>query len=148
MLQDTWTLVSLRKVISPTRNQTYIPCIGKWFLFFFKLINYWGSTESSLLHGLSLVAVRTTSSCGVWVSHYGHFSCCTGSRVVGFSSCGAQSLLLCSLWGLPGIGIGPVAPELADSLPLSHLGRPRCTFDSCIIYGMCNGSFSFFGTDY
>ena len=37
----------------------------------------------------------------------------TGSRRVGFSSCGAGVLLLCGMWDVPGPGIEPVSPALA-----------------------------------
>ena len=37
----------------------------------------------------------------------------TGSRHTGFSSCGAQALLLCSIWDLPGPGLEPVSPALS-----------------------------------
>ena len=40
----------------------------------------------------------------------------TGSRRVGFSSCGARASLLCGMWDLPGPELEPVSPALqADS---------------------------------
>ena len=37
----------------------------------------------------------------------------TGSRRMGFSTCGAQANLLCGIWNLPKPGIEPVSPALA-----------------------------------
>ena len=37
----------------------------------------------------------------------------TGSRCVGFSSCGTRAQLLCGVWDLPGSGLEPVSPALA-----------------------------------
>ena len=36
-----------------------------------------------------------------------------GSRHAGFSSCGAQALLLCGMWDLPGPGLELMSPALA-----------------------------------
>ena len=58
--------------------------------------------------------MRAFSSCCAWASHCSGFSLqITGSRCAGFSSCGAQAQLLCSMWGLPGPGLEPVSPALA-----------------------------------
>ena len=40
----------------------------------------------------------------------------SGSRCAGFSSCGAQASLLCSMWDLPGPGLEPVSPALVGGL--------------------------------
>ena len=37
----------------------------------------------------------------------------TGSRRMGFSSCGSQAQSLCNMWDLPRPGIEPVSPALA-----------------------------------
>ena len=79
--------------------------------------------------------MRVTLHCGAWASHCSGFSCC-GARALGawasvvvargFSSCGswdlehrliscgAQAQLLRGMWDLPGPGIEPVSPALAD----------------------------------
>ena len=66
------------------------------------------------------------SSCAEWGSspvgctgfHCAGFSCCSssGSRLLGFSSCGVQAQLLHSTWNLPGPGIKPFSPALAGRL--------------------------------
>ena len=49
----------------------------------------------------------------------------TGSRYVGFSSCGTRALLLCSMWDLPGPGLEPVSPALASGfLTTAPPGKP------------------------
>ena len=61
----------------------------------------------------------------------------TGSRRTGFNSCGmraqylrltgsrAQAQLLCSMWDLPGPGLEPVSPALADRfLTTAPPGKP------------------------
>ena len=49
----------------------------------------------------------------------------TGSRRVGFSSCGAWAELLCSVWDPPGPGLEPVSPALAGIfLTTASPGKP------------------------
>ena len=59
----------------------------------------------------------------VFVAVHGVFCCRGFSRCgaealahTGFNSCGARALLPDSMWGLPGLGIRPVFPALADRL--------------------------------
>ena len=81
---------------------------------------------------LLFVAVR-----GLQGSHCGGFSCC-GTQALGswasvvaacglssfgtwalerrLSSCGAQALLLCGMWDLPGPGLKPMSPALAGGI--------------------------------
>ena len=48
-----------------------------------------------------------------------------GSRLMGFSSCGTQAQLLCSMWDLPGTGLEPVSPALAGRfLTTAPPGKP------------------------
>ena len=53
------------------------------------------------------------SSCVAWASHCSGFSCWGpwALGLVGFSSCGAQGM-----WSLPGPGVEPASPALADRL--------------------------------
>ena len=51
----------------------------------------------------SVVAARGLSSCSMRA--LGH---------AGFSSCGVRAWLLCGMWDLPGPGIEPMSPALAD----------------------------------
>ena len=54
---------------------------------------------------------------------------------MGFSCCGAEAQLLCSIWDLPGLGIEPMSPALAGrflsaeppgkSLPIFLEGMPH-----------------------
>ena len=84
---------------------------------------------------LQLRRAGATLHCGAWASHCSGSSCC-GARALGpqasvvgarglsscgsqalerrLSSCGAWAQLLCGMWDLPGAGIEPVSPELAD----------------------------------
>ena len=60
-----------------------------------------------------------------WVSAVGLSNC--GSRALGYrlSSRGAWAQPLCGMWDLPGPGIEPVSPALADGCyPLCHQGSP------------------------
>ena len=91
-----------------------------------------------------------TLRCGAQASHRGGFSCC-GARALGvwasvvvvcglsscgswalergLSSCGAQTLLLRSMWDLPGPGLEPVSPTLAGGfLTSAPPGKPMKTF--------------------
>ena len=53
----------------------------------------------------------------------------TGSRCVGFSSCGSRALLLHGTWDLPGPGLKPVSPELAGRfLTTVPPGKPCLNF--------------------
>ena len=65
-------------------------------------------------HGrASVVAAHGLSSCG-WRA----LEC-------RLSSCGAQALLLCGMWDLPGPGIEPVTPSLAGGfLTTAPPGKP------------------------
>ena len=51
-----------------------------------------------------------------------------------FNTCGAQAYLLYGMWDLPGPGIEPVSLHWkADSLPLSHQGSHRLSFEKSLI---------------
>ena len=53
----------------------------------------------------------------------------TGSRRVGFSSCGTRALLLCGMWDLPGPGLEPVPRTLAGGfLTTAPPGKPNKHF--------------------
>ena len=95
-------------------------------LIFFKLINLF-------LAALGLrCCTRAFSSCGEW----GLFSLLwsTGSRRVGFSSCGTRGLSGCGAWAyllhgmrdLPGPGLEPMSPALAGRfLTTAPPGKPH-----------------------
>ena len=98
----------------------YTNCIFfKIYLFIF------GCIGSSLLCTgfLQLWRAGATLRCGAQASHCSGFSCC-GARALGarasvvvarrLSSYGAQAQFLYSMWDLPGPGIEPVYPALAD----------------------------------
>ena len=103
------------------------------------------------MHGLSLVAASgATLCCGARASHCGGFSCCgaralgaqasivvarglssCGSRALGrrLSSCGTRAQLLRGMWDLPGPGLEPVSPALADRfLTTAPPGKPLPSF--------------------
>ena len=79
------------------------------------------------------------SSCSLWASHCGRFSC--GAQALGwmgFSGCGSQVLehsvrgcgaraqLLHGTWGLPGPGVRPVSSALAGgAFTAEPLGKPH-----------------------
>ena len=77
----------------------------------------------------------------------------TGSRHVGFSSCGLQVLerrlsscgalayLLRGMWDLPGPGLEPVSPAL-DSQPLRHQGSPTLSLKWILHYRLTESSVS------
>ena len=69
-------------------------------------------------------------NCSAWVSHcYGFPLESMGSRVLGISSCGTQTWLPLSMWGLPGPGIQPTSPALAGGfLTLDHQGDLPSSF--------------------
>ena len=90
-----------------------------WFDYFFfsflkKFLYFW-------LRWVSLA--QALSSCGGWASHCGGFSCC-GAQALGahglqrsqLPGSRARAQLLRSMWDLPGPGIEPVSPALADRL--------------------------------
>ena len=54
-------------------------------------------------------------------SHCGGFSC-------GPQALGVWALVARGIWNLPGPGIEPVSPALADSYPLFHQGSPALLF--------------------
>ena len=66
------------------------------------------------------------SSCGLWASHGGGFSC--GAQALefsGFRSCGARAQLLRGIWVLPRPGIEPMSPALAGGFFITELrGKP------------------------
>ena len=89
---------------------------------------FFGCVGSSLLHAgfLQLWRAGATLGCGAQASHCSGFSLRnTGSRRMGFSSCGSRALehrlsscgaraqLLCGMWYLPEPGLEPVSPALA-----------------------------------
>ena len=89
-----------------------------------------------------------TLRCGARASQCGGFFCC-GARALGtqasvvvagglsscgsralerrLSSCGAPASLLHGMWDLPGPGLEPVSPALADGFLTTVLpGKPQC----------------------
>ena len=113
------------------------------FIYYF----IFGCAGLSLLCGLSLVTGGLISSCGVWASHCGGFSCC-GTRAVGiqapgvaafglsssgypalehrFNCCGTWAWFLWGIQDLPGPGIELMSPGLAGGFfPTESPGEPR-----------------------
>ena len=120
------------RVIWVTSVSTYSPLLmfpSQWrdtyqsnTLFFFFLINLfiylfiWLRWVFVAVHGLSIVsASRGYSSlrCTGFSLQQLLLLWSTGSRCVGFSSCGSRAQLLCGMWDLPGPGLEPVSPALA-----------------------------------
>ena len=73
-------------------------------------------------------------SCGAWAPERVDFSSCgTWAHCCGspplehrLKDCGEQAWSLHSMWGLPGPGIRPVSPTLADGFVTTELlGRPQ-----------------------
>ena len=64
------------------------------------------------MRGLSLVVVSGGSS--LVVLHGLLIVVSMGSRHMGFSTCSAWAWLLRGMWNLPGSGIEPMSPALAD----------------------------------
>ena len=85
-----------------------------------------------------------SSSCSAWDSYFSGFFYCRAQTLgawasvvaacklishglqalegAGFSSCGSQAYLLCSMWNLPSPGIEPVSPALAGRFFTTALG--------------------------
>ena len=62
--------------------------------------------------GSSLLCTGS-SSCSTLASHFGDFFWCSSRALEhGLSSCSSQAKLLCSMWNLPGLAIGPMSPAL------------------------------------
>ena len=118
--------------------------------FFFFLINlfvlfiyFWLHCVFVVAHGLSLVAVSWDYSslrCSRFSLRWLLLLRSTGSRFMGFSSCGSRALehrlsscgaqaeLLRSMWDLPGPGLKPASPALAGGfLTTVPLGKPSCS---------------------
>ena len=101
-------------------------------IFFFFLINLliFGRTGSLLLceSFFWLQPARAMLRCGAQASYCGSFSCCTGCRCEGFSSCSSQALehrpsscgtlaeLLWGMWNLPRPGLEFKSPALPGRL--------------------------------
>ena len=129
----TWSMWDLS---SPTRGWTHDPCIGRWSL------NHWTTREVPgiffflwLCFSLLVGRRRPHSGCGAQASHCRGSSCC-GAQALGpqapvaaahglsscssqglkhrLSSCGPWAELLQGIWDLPGSGIEPASPALAD----------------------------------
>ena len=70
----------------------------------------------------SVAAAHGLSSCSFWDLEHG------------LNTCGAQAYLLHGMWDLPGPGIEPVSLHWkANSLPLSHQGNPRLSFEESLL---------------
>ena len=85
--------------------------------FVYLFIYFWLCWVFVAVHGLSLVAAsggHSSLRCTGFSWRCLLLLRSTGSRRAGFSSCGAQAQLLRSMWDLPGPGIKPVSPALAD----------------------------------
>ena len=97
------------------------------FLSFKNIFIYFGCAGFSLLHRLFSRCCKQglLSSCGVKASHCSDFFCWGVTGRMGFSSCGTQAQLPCSMWTLPGPGIEPMSPALADGFSTTELpGKP------------------------
>ena len=137
-----------------------MPTLWSFFFFFkngifLKIIYFWLCWALTAAHGLSLVAV----SGGYSLLQYTGFSLwwllllwSTGSRHMGFSSCGlshcslqvldcwlsscgTQAQLLHSMWNLPRPGIKPVSPAQASEFLTT---RPPGNLFSFIIIIFCH----------
>ena len=95
-----WVFVAVQAFLQLQRAEAtlWLRCTGfslQWLLLLWSL----GSGACGL------------SSCGSW------------AREHRLSSCGAQAVLLCRVWDVPGPGIEPVSPVLADRfLTTEHQG--------------------------
>ena len=108
---------------------SFHPCCCIWQDFLIYLIYFvFGCIGSLSLHGLSLVAVSggySSLRCVSFSLRWLLLLWSTGSRHMGFSSCGlqalerklsnfgTQALLLRGMWDLPRPGLKPVSPALA-----------------------------------
>ena len=83
----------------------------------------------------SLVAEHQLKSARASVAAaHGLSSCSFRALEHRFNTCGAQAYLLYGMWDLPGPGIEPVSLHWkADSLPLSHQGSHRLSFEKSLI---------------
>ena len=89
--------------------------------------------------------VGATLHCGVQASLCGDLLQNAGSRLLGFSSCGSQTLecrfsscgaetqFLCSPWNLPGPGIKPMSPALASGFVTTGPAG-KCHFNHPYVY--------------
>ena len=119
--------------ISPTRCIIFLSIVGfakilfRIFFFFF----FFGCTGSLLLHGLSLVAASRGYSL-LWCTGFSLrwllLLWSTGSRHMGFSSCGFQALehrlSSCGTWAQQLWHVGLVAPR--------HVGSSRTRARTCV----------------
>jgi len=73
-----------------------------------------------------VVASRGYSLLGAWtLGHMDFSSCSSWVPEHRFSSCSAWALFLCSTWDLPGPGIEPMSPALADGFfTIEAPGKP------------------------
>ena len=86
------------------------------FFFFLRFIFWLLFWVFVAAHGLSLVAVSggySSLQCAGSSLQWFLLLQSTGSRLSGFSSCGARASLLHGMWDLPGPGLEPVSPALA-----------------------------------
>ena len=85
-------------------------------LFIYLFVYFWLIWVFVAAHGLSLVAASggySSLRCTGFSLRWLLLLRSTGSRRVGFSSCGTRAELLCGMWDLPGPGLEPVSPALA-----------------------------------
>ena len=101
---------------SQARDQTHVPCIGRWIL------NHWPTREVPW----QLIFIKILCACmlsQIWLFVTPHSIAHQAPLTVGFSQCGYWSGL-----PFPPLGIFPtrdwtcISCILADRLPLSHLG--------------------------
>ena len=103
--------------------------LGRVFLFYFIYLFIWVLWVFIAAHGLSLVATSGGYSSlqrvgfSLWwllllqstgSRHPGFSSCGSWALERRLSSCGAWAQLLHGMWDLPGAGLEPVSPSLAD----------------------------------
>ena len=84
------------------------------------------------LHWVFIIACGLSSCRGFLSSES------TGSRRMGFSSCGPSAQLLCGMWNLPGTGIELMCPALADGF-LSSL--PPGKSKTYGLFSLCMSNF-------
>ena len=98
-----------------------------------------GCAESSLLRASFLLVAASGGCsllrCAAFSLQWLLLLWSTGSRHVGFHSCGSWAQLLRGMWDLPGPGLKPVAPALAGGfLTTVPPGKPfPNTFDSWFV---------------
>ena len=114
--------------LSSLQLKTNLVFQDKWFFFNVSFLAVLGLCCHSLFSSWSKPG--PFSSCGVWASHSGGFSCGAKAQgCSGFSSCGSWAVehrLNCSafMWDLSRSGIEPVSPALAGRFSTTEAHTP------------------------